>query len=361
MHRCGFFLFVLLASLFSFRAEAGPPRGLQVLARYPVPAGSVPTDVRWASEDSILVSRAFDGVVELELGPQLARRRHPVPDQKTFKSFGTWPFDRLAVSPQYLAFAAAGDHMAWRPLARPGDGNVVFPRKSFGIIEDLDLSGDRLLFLGTPSTPEGVHAPQGGIAWLGTLRSDLDDLKPVLHDLGGPDVPPMHLYNCSSLALGAVRFLADGSFLVVPGFQPGAHLFSPAGRPVRAWSDEELTITTDCSGLTKDFRQRLRLLPDVQTAWLNQRRVLDDILPLPEGPGLLVRYQGKDGLIHWDLKVLRTGGVDTYPVPLAGRRPFDRLQGDVRGGKIVLLLASFVSPTFAPEHQAAEIVVAELR
>jgi hypothetical protein len=89
--------------------------------------------------------------------------------------------------------------------------------------------------------------------------------------------------------------------------------------------------------------------------------VLDDILPLPQGPGLLVRSWGADGRVHWTLKVLQTDGIKTFAVPVVGRRSFDRLQGDVRDGRIVLLLSASGFPTRpAAGDLPAEILLMEL-
>lgn len=330
--------------------DAPAGKALRVLARYPVPADkSVASDIRWASDTSIFLSRARDGVFEYELGKQLVQRRQVVPDAVTLRRFSF--FNRLAAS-DYLAFTSGGDSLIWRSLERAPDAKILFERKEIALMEDLDLSGDRVLFLGVPSSEEAKK----GIAWTGSLKGGLNDLTPVLANTDNSQA----LTNCSPHGIGAVRFLENGSFLVVPGFQPGAYLFAPDGKLARKYSQSELTLTTDCSGMSREFVADFKLKPEVITPWLNQRRVLDDILPLPQGPALLVRYKGNDGKIHWDLKVLQPQGIATYEVPMVGHRPFARLHGDVRSGKIVLLMASWLTPSEKAEHQPAEIYLAEL-
>ncbi len=73
-------------------------------------------------------------------------------------------------------------------------------------------------------------------------------------------------------------------------------------------------------------------------AWLNERRTVDDVLPLPDGPGLLVRSV-QQGQVRWALKVLRhDGSVAVYDVPVHAQTPLAHLKGDLRQGRLVLLL-----------------------
>lgn len=156
-----------------------------------------------------------------------------------------------------------------------------------------------------------------------------------------------------------MRFLPDGSFLVVPGSQPGAHLFNKDGRLVRSWTNQEIGLTTDCSDMTVERFKAVATQKGTRKGWLDQRRVLDDILPLQEGPGLLVRSMGRDGAVRWDLVILRQGGVEKVEVPFVGETSSDRLRGDVRGGKIVLLRGAEFFPGQRSGKQD-EILVAEI-
>ena len=65
--------------------------------------------------------------------------------------------------------------------------------------------------------------------------------------------------------------------------------------------------------------------------------------------------------MRWTLKVLQASGVKTYAVPVVGRHPIDRLHGDFRNGRIVLLLsASGFSWSEDPAHFPAEVLLMEL-
>lgn len=318
--------------------DAAPePRPLRVLETFQVPGQPSPaTDVRWASSNSVFLARFHHGVAEVELRAGLPQRKQWVPDRETFGRFLN--FTRLAASNSHLAVASHANDFTWRSLGPPPpDGMVPFERKKIDIIEDLDLNGDRLAVLGVPSTREGDHVSPQGVAWIGTFSARLADLKPLLRDVAGPAAP--RLSSCALFGLGAVRFLPDGSIAVVPGFLPGAYLYSADGKLARTWTSAQTGLSTDCSGMNQEESGRLHTRPEEQVAWLNRHRILDDVLALPGGPGLLVRSFGPGDKVRWHLRVLRPSGVLVYEVPLAGDRPTDRLRGDVRNDRIVLLVS----------------------
>lgn len=334
-----------LAAAAILLSGAGPvesPRGqeLEILARFDVSEAesAAPTDIRWASDNSVYLSRSFSGVKEVALSEPLRDIRTLVPDVTTLK--GPRNYRSLAASSRFLAVAADGRQVAWRPAGLQKNGAVGFYRQPVNTPIDMDLAGDRILILGegrAETTPDRA----GGIAFLGQVSATgLKSYRPVLFDLEGVGTPVLH--RCPPYKLGAARFLPDGSFIVVPGFQPGAHLFDSAGHRVHSWSARETGLSTDCSKLTKEESDRFWGLevPEV-TAWLNRERILDDVLPLADGPGLLIRTHGRDGRTSWELRVLRPDGPATlYSLPISGG-PEDRLSGDVRGGRIVLLRSSW--------------------
>lgn len=205
--------------------------------------------------------------------------------------------------------------------------------------------------------------PKGEIAWLGRLSEDeeLADMTPVLHDLAGPGAP--HMANCASYPMNGVRFLPDGSFVIAPGFQDGIHLFNPAGKQIRSWTHEEVGIDSHvgCATMSEAEEEKFRGDDATIAKYVKSRRLLDDVLPLPEGPGLLVRTWGKDGKPHWTLKVLGADGIRIYTVPAVGHRVHDRLRGDVRNGRIVLLLSkSGDLLTYSPADLPGEILLLKL-
>lgn len=339
------------------------PKTLVLLQQIPLPpAHSVPTDIRWASDSSVYISWDRDGVAEVGLDG--TKRHLPVPDLKTLNGGargGINHYRHLAVSPTTLTVASPNWGVVWRPIQANPDGTVNFQSRKLPLAQDLDVSGDRILWMGNvEDQDEEVFAAKGDVAWVGTLSSKIADLKPVLYDLGGAGAP--NYFNCRTHTVGAVRFLADGSFLLVPGFQDGIHLYDAAGRQVRTWTNQQVGIDThpDCPKMSKEEANKFAVDEIVWQTWLNRHHVVDDILPLPQGPGLLVRSWGPDGQAHWTLKVLQAGTITTYTVPLTGHRPSDRLQGDVRNGKIVLLSSSGLPWSLEPVNFPAEVAVLAL-
>lgn len=351
-------LFAALALPLALAAE--PKAALRVLASYDVPgAPSTPTDVRWASQRSIYLSRFHDGVTEVALGPVLETRRVLVPERRALSSgppFAYLNFTKLAVSPEAVAFAANVQYLAWRPMARSHDGLFTIERERVDATVDLDLHGDQVLILGaldySPS-PAGYV-----VSWLGSVH-DLDHLKPVLYD--GRSRGVAILDSCGGHELGAARFLADGSFLVVPGFQPGAHLFSPEGKLLHTWDTRllGLDVDADCAAMTKERRQRIALDLEYRHAWLNRHRIVEDILPLRGGPALVVRSVA-GGKVEWELLVLGRERVQRFVVPIEASSPHDRLRGDVQGDRIALLASdrSYI-PGVTPK-KVGKLILAEL-
>ena len=338
-------------------ASAAPPeRSFRVLADYPLPATrSAPVDIRWASDRSVFLARLVEGVFEIELGKPLTQLRQPVPAPEVLKLGQLSGYGHLAVTPQHLLVASGVWNFAWRPIGGRKGGDILFQKGDFATLHDVDLFGDRILILGLrESIPENRN---GGVAWLGSLSTGSEDFRILLRDENHElDSETWLSSRCAVLPLGAVRFLPGGSFLVVPGFQSGAYMFNREGVLVRQWSSQEIGLTTECSKVP--FAALLR--PNALSPWLARHRVLDDILPLPEGPGLLIRTVGKDNKVHWDLTVLRSDGIMTYPLPLEETRPTDRIHGDVRGGKIVLLMATGELWSQDPADFTGRLIVAEL-
>lgn len=222
---------------------------------------------------------------------------------------------------------------------------------------DLDLHGRQFVMLGESGTHE-TPWEDGAIAWLGSLDKGPQELQPVLYDTGG--APAWSFQNCAVLDIGAVRFLADGSFLVVAGGDPGVHLYDSQGVLKRSWDSSRLGLDQSCSKMTREEDLALKAQGDRRLAWVNSHRVLDEILPLPQGPGLLIRSRGADGLVRWELEVLTPQRVVTYALPFTSDQPYDRLRGDVRNGRIVLLRAAH--PWYLPSLTAVpgELILAEV-
>lgn len=321
-------------------ASAAAASALRVVASFEVPAEpSTATDVRWAGDQSVYLARKLDGAAEVRLASGLPRLRQVAPSRETLgpKFFLC---SRLAASGDYLAWAEFSGVLAWRSLARTVDRNVRFDWKSLAYTEDLDLAGDRLLVLGGQYEDPAEYrnfSPDGAIAFLGSVReTGQQTLRPVLFDPAGPGA--LHLLHCGGLALGAARFLADGSFFILPGFQPGATLFSPDGRALRTWNTALLGLDadSDCAGMSMDDAMALGQHKELRAAWLNRHRIVDEVLPLPAGPGIVIRTVSA-GTVRWELDVLGASGISNFDIPVTARSAHVRLRGDYRNGRVVFL------------------------
>jgi hypothetical protein len=360
----GVLLLLCLARPAAKDASAAAAPALRAVASFEVPAEpSTATDVRWAGDRSVYLARQLDGVAELRLGRGLPRVRQVTPSRETLGPGKYLFFSRLAASEGYLAWAEYSGPLAWRSLARTADRNVRVDWKSLAYTEDLDLAGDRLLVLGALWEDPAEYrnfSPDGAIAFLGSaLETGQQTLRPVLFDTAGPGA--LHILHCGGkLALGAARFLADGSFFILPGFQPGATLFSRDGRVLRTWNTALLGLDADadCASMSMDEAVALGQHQELRTTWLNRHRIVDEVLPLAAGPGVVIRTVTA-GTVRWELDVLGASGISTFDIPVTARSPRVRLRGDYRNGMIVFLETEEGGHT-ALEKAPSRLLVMEL-
>jgi hypothetical protein len=313
-------------------APQAPPAaaGLRILSDATLPAALARAcDVRWASDQSVYLGLGVDGAVEVSLRAAAAAPRELIPGGS--KAGGFSATHRIAASARYLVAAGPALWLTWRRIDDP----VRFDA-ALEAIQAIDVRDAQLAVVGARRDDQGKFATDGAIAWIGSLDRQLADLKPLLYDAGGSGAPTMN--RCIGAELSAIRFLADGSLFVLPGIQPGASLFDRQGKLVRTWDTAALGVDADCTALTEEMASHLAASYERRQLWTNQRRLVDAVLPLAAGPGLLVRTADK-GRTRWDLKLLRRdGAVVTVTVPVEGSSEFFALAGDVRAGKIVLLL-----------------------
>jgi hypothetical protein len=359
----GALLLLCLAGPEAKNASAKSAPALHVVASYEVPAEpSTATDVRWAGDQSVFLARQLDGVAELRLESGLPRVRQVVPNRETLGLRNYRAFSRLAASDGYLAWGQWNGLIAWRSLAHAADRSVRFDWKPMQWVEDVDLAGDRILVLGAryeDPAENGSFSPDGAVAFLGSVRETSEQtLRPVLFDPAGPGA--LHILHCGKLALGAARFLPDGSFFILPGFQPGATLFSRDGRILRTWNTALLGLDADvdCASMSMDDAVALHQKNELRAEWLNRHRIVDEVLPLPAGPGVVIRTVAA-GKVRWELDVLGAGGISTFDIPVPARGVRERLRGDYRDGRIVFL-ATEEGGHGLDEKVASRLVLLEL-
>jgi hypothetical protein len=152
---------------------------IRVLSDRPFPdAAAKALDIRWASDESVDVTTMNRGVLRVPVnGAMEASAEAFAPAQGSCPTCSV-----LAVSKTFIATAFHVGQIAW---TQRGAGQAYpFP---FDAIVDLDLQGDRLLILGSRRDNTGAWAPDGAIAWIGTLGKKLADLRPVHYSTSGPE------------------------------------------------------------------------------------------------------------------------------------------------------------------------------
>jgi tetratricopeptide (TPR) repeat protein len=344
---------ILAVLLLGAALQAAPSFGVKVLSETPLAAAPSPaTNVRFATRATAYLSRLHGGVMLINL-QGAAPAPHAVMSGSA--ATGVLSFERLAASPELLVVSSPYNTLAFVSLGNTGGTEPPVRRLTVGAIEAFDLKGDKLLVLGIPSRV-GPVAPSGAIAWIGALSEDyVKTARPVLMGARGPGA--RHLDNCSGLALGGVRFLPDGSYLVVPGVEPGAILYTATDAVVRRWTSEEIGIDTDCTRMPDAQGDAFHKVRGERFRFLNAHRVVDAVLPLEAGPGVVVRSVTA-GTAHWSLSILTSTGVERIDLPFVGEAD-ERLRGDAIGNHLVFLKgpADYTpGKTFAP----STLIVAEL-
>lgn len=336
-------------SLFLAAVSVAPAAEIRVLSDRPVPAPLVwAFDVRWESDSSVLIAAGKTSVLEVSIdasgqAPRQVTPRHDEPG-------GFWLSSLLASSPTHLVVGAPVFSYSWTSRTKL-DQRVI----DFDASVDIDVFNDRILILGALKDEVGSFSPDGAIAWFGAIEDGRAGLHPILYSIYGPGAKAMG--ECGIFGLGAARFFPDGSFVLIPGVEPGIFWYTKSGQLQRTWESSALGLEDVCKpffGLT----DQLAIDPHARNRWLNQRKVVDEILPLPNGPGIIIREM-KDHEIRWRMAMLTADGkVSWLDLPLVGSSTYSHLKGDVRGHRIVFLVAEH-----GKEKPAAvpRIVLAELK
>lgn len=319
------------------KEKSGPPLEgfLRIVSeRVLPPPPTWVSDVRWAPNGDVFLASPYGGVYRLDVSGSKAAVK--VIPRGSGKGEFFLPVD-LGVSADHLAVGAPVGGLAVKGLRRE-----TWSEHGFAAVADLDVSGDRIAILGAQRGDDGAFAPDGTIGWIGSISSRLEPLRALVFSPKGRGARDMD--SCALMDVSAARFLPDGSLILIPGVSPGIFLFGPDGKLRRTWQTEKVGIDAGC-GL--DDRQTLKMSmdPAARAAWVNQRAVVDEILPTSLGPAVVVRTH-RGGVTRWQLKRLEPdGGVTSKELPLSSPSPLARLRGDVKDGRAVLLIAEHGNPT----------------
>jgi len=313
-------------------AAAGPAAAaisFRTISSAALPDGVIARDVRWAGPSEAYVSIGNRGVVRTRVD-STAQLTSMIP---AGDSSGLSISGLVGVGQTHVLIGSPMGSVGWIPLA--GTARKV-DHKSLLTVMDIDAQADTAAVLGSDRGPLQGLSRDGTIAWIGSLSKGLSDLRPLMKGRSKPGAKDMA--RCSILETGAIRFMQDGSLIVVPGAEPGVSRYSASGKLMQTWDTEPLGIVDDCSIadnelhlIASDFKSRID--------WYASRVILDEILPLPGGPALLLRRVEK-GVTKWDLVTLpyRGGKSERVALPVTMPTPRAHVRGDVRGNQIILLL-----------------------
>ncbi|MFZ2493854.1 MAG: hypothetical protein WA208_20435 [Thermoanaerobaculia bacterium] len=321
--------FVLVAGTI----HAAEPPVFVVTQRLPLTSVEWPLDVRWTGGDSIAIAAGRAGVVQFELRGPLS---HPKPlmggDRTRTGSF----YSQLAFTPTHLLAASPLGMVAWKRTRQTGtaDGGM-----SVAMSLDVDAAGDSFVILGADRDAKNRWSPDGAIAWLGSLGPKPAALQPVLYshvaEKGGTKAAS--IANCGLFGNGGVRFLEDGSFVVVPGVEPGAYLYDHRGKLVHTWQTSGLGFLDSCR-LSMDQVRLYQRDVAAREEFLRRQPMLDDVVALGRNPGLLIRSYAR-GVVRWEIVELRRGSPPvTHRVEFESTSRVTHMKADLRGKRAVFLV-----------------------
>ena len=305
-------------------------------------------DIRWVTDSAVMISAGRAGVFELPLtGSPAPRRVLRGGDPKGF-----FFCSRLGVGSQYFVTAAPLFAVAF---VRTADARI--DQLSFSATVDIDAKGDRVAILGAQRDGRGTWSSDGAIAWTGSLADKGKNLRILLRSQAGPGARTMAL--CHFLEMGAIRFMPDGSLVVVPGVDPGVYVFDSQGRLRETWDTAPLGFSDRCSLSLREF-QLLARSGVSRAQWINGHEIIDDVIALPEGPGLILR-RWKSGHVTWRLIRLRPSAkARSDDLPFQSTSPDTHLRADVRGHRLAVLFFEFEEIPGSKPARPNEIIVQDL-
>lgn len=304
-------------------------------------------DIRWASDHEVFLAAGRGGVYRYDLAS--ARSERVVAGEGSPAGF--FFSNRVAASRAFLVTGAMFAGFSSMPNVK---GAALSPMVPFDVIVDLDIYDDTVAILGARRDERGRWAPEGAIVWTGSLRKQLRDLRPLHYSEAGSGAEPLN--RCHFLDSGAVRFLRDGSLVVIPGVEPGMFVYERSGKLVHAWPSKELGFLDRC-GLGEDEFLTLAARSSLRWEWMNKRAILEDILPLPGEVVGLISRRWSAGAMKWSMTIAKEGKVvSRLALPIT--EPEESfVRADVRGKRIALLLVEHAA---SKSKHGARLIIMEL-
>lgn len=321
-------LLLLTTLVMTFAAQAAMT--FRVVSATPLPDGVIARDVRWASDSEVYIGSGKRGVVRTRV--DATQHANSVVAGAERGGAPTVIAGRVGVAQNHIFFASGMGIMGWSPLA--GSSRKV-EQKGLVALMDIDARGDTAAILGADSGPVQGLERAGTILWFGSLSKNLADMRPIMKGRSKPGGKDMA--RCSILETGALRYMPDGSLVVIPGVEPGVYRYDAKGKLLQTWDTDPLGIVDDCwipekelMLVARDFGERIK--------WYASRVTLDEILPTANGPAVVLRRVEK-GVTKWDLVTLPyKGQSQRVTLPVTMPTPRAHVRGDIRGNRLVLLM-----------------------
>lgn len=330
--------YVLLGRPVAAGSDSEEVPKLEVVARYEIPdLGDPITDVQWAGKESIYLGLFERGIIEVKLREGLPEVKHLLGTQREGHP-GLNGIVRFAVSDEWVV--GMHNRFAWARRSSGGGPAVPMVQRNIAGPFDFALDRDIVVLWGRPDKEHWEEA-KGGVLWRTRLSKGLDTWDPLYENdeiAANPD-----LVGENFDARGSVAF-HEGEILLAPNAPrvlPTVLRFSFSGKLKESWTPDE--IWDDGRGEILDrgldeevARRNGPLDEDSFKSFLGNRRIVEAVLSLPEGPAIVVREPG-DGGAQWRLALL-SPEVRWYEIPTPRVSSTAQFLGDAdEEGRIVVV------------------------
>lgn len=345
---CRPFLAPFAAAVLASTVAAAPSITVVREVRLPLPATAM--DVRWASDQSVYVADFKAGLLEVDLGGRAQAKT--LLAGGGLRSAGTGTIQSLflpsylGVSRDYIAVAAPLRQIAWRQRSA-----TSFAQEVFANAFDIDVWKDHAVVYGVRGDAYGKWGGVGATLWLVSIAGD----RLYFNGIAASPVEAVH--KCAFPGIGVVRFFPDGRFVYVPGVEPGMQLFDANGKLMRRWDTAALGVDDHCR-ITEAQADVFGGSSELRAQWINQRQIVQEVIPLPEGPLVIIR-RAMAGRVTWRGVLMSFSGdpVDV-PIPITSPSPNAHLHADLKGDRLIFLVADL--PTQKPITASPRLILAHL-
>ena len=221
------------------------------------------SDVRWSSEDELLLGVTGSGVYAWQLGAQNANLQATLAGTELARLGRPQDYSRVGgASSGGVAFAGLlfGAYL---------QGEVGIQRlHPAEFVLDLDRKGDLTVAVGLNRDHEGAWETR--VAWF--IRDGEPRPRGLLPSRGDSQ----GMERCALAELAVSRFISRDRIVIVPGAEQGVFVFDLEGELRDSLEASTFLADQEC-GL-ESGQNHLLIDPAYRAAWLSRRRVIDDVV-----------------------------------------------------------------------------------